>query len=187
MNEVPKVRPMSKMDIERRAESFLKQHSPRTLSHHERFDIETFTDVDLERYYGFYLYYDDNITDRVFGYTDCINKKVVISGRHSKKVELNRATIAHETGHVVMHSGQIARVFKNIPQKQQEALMYRAQDIKPFENPEWQAWWFAGAILMPRYAVRKIINNGGDTNDVANNFGVSYSFASARIDRINRL
>lgn len=67
----------------------------------------------------------------------------------------DRMTILHEIGHLFLHSGV--------------TLSYaRFENIKTYENPEWQANCFAGEFLMP---YEKIINMGVD--EIARKYKVS--------------
>ena len=58
--------------------------------------------------------------------------------------------VAHELGHCVLHSGQLVRLAQ-MPTDQQAAFHRASGRIahKAFEDTEWQANAFAGALLMP--------------------------------------
>jgi Zn-dependent peptidase ImmA (M78 family) len=56
--------------------------------------------------------------------------------------------VAHELGHCLLHTGQLMRLAQ-MPTNQQAAFHRGLTDHKPFEDTEWQANGFAGALLMP--------------------------------------
>ena len=79
-------------------------------------------------------------------------------------------TIAHEVGHVLLHSEQ------NI----QQLARTNKETIKPYENPEWQADTFAAELLMPA----SMITEDDTVFTVARRFGVSYSAARIRLNKL---
>lgn len=56
----------------------------------------------------------------------------------------DRFTIMHEIFHYLKHDSSDISLARN------------PENIKPFENPEWQADVFAGAFLMPRYLIENM-------------------------------
>ncbi len=81
--------------------------------------------------------------------------------RHNHRA---RFTLAHETGHAVMHVGTLNRVLPR-------------QAIPTFRQPEWQANRFAGALLMPR----RLVSQCGSLADISDTFGVSQQAALVRV------
>ncbi len=68
-----------------------------------------------------------------------------------------RFTTAHEVAHGILHGAYITTVLveNNSPR------LYRREDIKAYEDPEWQANVFAGAFLMPTQAVLAFVKSEG--------------------------
>lgn len=60
-------------------------------------------------------------------------------GRH-------RFTIAHEIGHFMLHNN-----INSALQRTNDS--YEKEEIKPYENPEWQADCFAAELLMPYHII----------------------------------
>lgn len=89
-----------------------------------------------------------------------------------------RATAAHELGHAVLHVPYIRR---QRSLSQVLARVTRAQ-LAPFRDPEWQAWAFAGCLLMPRASLQAM--RGSSLVDVARAHGVSTQFAAAHYARL---
>jgi Zn-dependent peptidase ImmA (M78 family) len=125
------------------------------------------------------------------GYTWYDGKKKVIeilaSARTYKRLEEGRPRagyfVAHELGHCVLHSDQLVRLAQ-MPTNQQAAFHRGRIGHKPFEDTEWQANAFAGALLMP---ARGIAGLEQDYRVVTlslmmDQFGVSRQAASYRLD-----
>lgn len=71
----------------------------------------------------------------------------------------DRFTIAHEIGHLVLHSGLSL-----------QRTAVSSGPIRPYESSEWQANAFAGELLMPLHWVRARCR---DARDLVPLFGVS--------------
>ena len=80
----------------------------------------------------------------------------------------DRFTIAHELGHYFLHARQGDRpIVAN-----RECTNKRA---------EWEANWFAAALLMPESDVKSAWNNTADVDYIASRFGVSRAAATVRL------
>jgi len=120
--------------------------------------------------------------------TDSANKQVIIQEDLANDVyseKFFRSTLAHETGHCIMHVPQLQRinrtqVFRQA--KNEDSIkLYRKDNIPLYCNPEWQAWRFAGALLMPEAPLRMMFNAGASLSEMADNFEVNISFLKARL------
>ena len=92
----------------------------------------------------------------------------------------SRFTGAHEFGHVVLHANQLTEQLREgraVPQ------LYRGE-IQSYEDPEWQANYFAGAILMPAVHMFELYAEGADEYEVADIFTVSRRSAEIRLSII---
>lgn len=95
----------------------------------------------------------------------------------------SRFTFAHEFGHILLHAELlVARAVLAIERPGALNMV----DLKPrpiFQNPEWQANQFAGALLMPFPGLRKLESIGKLTpDDLCQTFGVSRLAAEIRIE-----
>ena len=63
---------------------------------------------------------------------------------------------------------------------QQQLARTNKETIKPYENPEWQADTFAAELLMPA----SMITEDDTVFTVARRFGVSYSAARIRLNKL---
>lgn len=94
-----------------------------------------------------------------------------------------RSTVAHEVGHAILHEPEV-RTGRHLP----AALALRRAPrsrLKPYEDSEWQAHTFAGALLIPRPSLRRA--NLHDEAALALQFGVSEAFVRSHLGRIRRV
>lgn len=80
-------------------------------------------------------------------------------------------TLAHELGHLVMHSGL----------DNSSSYARNSTDHKTYEDSEWQADTFASEFLMPYTEAIKC----NDANEIYSKFGVSMSAAQIRYKKIH--
>lgn len=94
-----------------------------------------------------------------------------------------RSTLAHEIGHAVLHADEV-RKGRHRPD---EFAMRRAlrSEIRTFEDSEWQAHMFAGALLIPRPVLR--LANLTDVPALALQFEVSEAFVESHLRRVRRI
>jgi Zn-dependent peptidase ImmA (M78 family) len=91
--------------------------------------------------------------------------------------------VGHELGHSVLHTGQLVRLAM-MPHQQQQSFHRGRRDHKPFEDTEWQANAFAGALLMPARGIvalerqHRVIT----VSTLVEQFGVSREAAGYRLD-----
>lgn len=92
-----------------------------------------------------------------------------------------RATCAHELGHVVLH---IPEVRRNMAAFARQAMKKRTE-LLPFREPEWQAWTFADAFLMPVTTLCTVKHR--PVHEISDIYQVSNRFARAALKRLGRL
>ncbi len=83
----------------------------------------------------------------------------------------DRLTIAHEVGHLFMHEDDSIALCRLAPDEQ----------LKPFENPEWQADAFGGELLASSYLIK-----GMTEGEVQEKCGVSSSAAHVQLNVLRR-
>lgn len=92
-----------------------------------------------------------------------------------------RASVAHEIGHCVLHVPEIRR-------RRAQGLglprQLRSTDLETFENPEWQAWCFAGFLLAPRSMIMQIPTSLRSPGLLAEVFGCSPKLMAAHLRRV---
>jgi Zn-dependent peptidase ImmA (M78 family) len=186
LRRIVPARARSRADIEGYALNLLREHQPEVIKGDSAFEIERFFDCELERLSGVDPDYQ-NLEFGIYGYTDSESKTCVISAELAIdpwQVRFLRSTIAHETYHALVHVSEFRRkkaILTSIHGKDHSLRMYRESEVKPYMNPEWQAWRFAGAILMPEPGFKKLIAEGLSVTEISNIYEVNPSFVRNRM------
>jgi len=91
--------------------------------------------------------------------------------------------VAHELGHCLLHTEQLLRLAK-MPTAEQAAFHRLKTEHKPYQDTEWQANAFAGALLMPAIGLVTLEREHGVISAVAiaQRFGVSNEAAGYRLE-----
>lgn len=97
------------------------------------------------------------------------------------KANRARATVGHELGHGVLHVPVIRR-WRKLPTANLLLARTARANMQPWEDPEWQAWCFAGAFLVPARTLRPI--RGEDLWTLAQFYNVSPDFMRSRLKRL---
>lgn len=105
-------------------------------------------------------------------------------GAGGRRANRAKATVLHELGHAVLHVPVIRR---RRTHPNAELLLRRvpAGAIRPFRNPEWQAWTFAGVVAMPRMTLTMLDDLSPEA--VAETYQVSKDFARGHLRRLKLL
>ena len=76
------------------------------------------------------------------------------SGRRANRA---RATVAHELSHAILHVPYL-RQRKTFLAVEGDSVLHRVRrdELRPYEDPEWQAWGLAGCILAPRCTIETL-------------------------------
>jgi hypothetical protein len=148
--------PRSGAQIDEMARSIIKKFQPEALEEPMPFDIERFFECEVEKITGVRSDYR-TLPPEIHGYTDSGAMESVISSDlmdDSFQILFARSTMGHETGHCLIHVPEF-RMKKEILRSIHDGChndglrMYRETEIPVYMNPEWQAWRFSGALLMP--------------------------------------
>jgi hypothetical protein len=183
----------SKAEIEDSAISLILNFQNSAIKEPEPIDIELLYEIIIPEQYGIDTEYCDLSTlgYGILGYTNAQLRKSYIdkslSDSEDKHIRrMFRSTIAHEIKHCIKHV-QILNLFKSMCIENDYESLYRREksEIKPYEDPEWQAWYFAGALLMPSHHVYKLIRGGYSIEEMADIFDVNPSFMRSRVKRLN--
>jgi len=179
---------MSGKDIDQIALGLIRRYQPDVVKPGKAFDIHRFFDTKLEDLTQVTPIYSNELPYEIHGMTDSANKQVIIQEDLANDIfseKFFRSTLAHETGHCILHVPQLQRINRTQVFKQAKnedgIKLYRKDNIPLYRNPEWQAWRFAGALLMPEIALRMMLNAGAGLSEVADNFDVNIPFLKARL------
>src|SRR5690606_36128122 len=93
-----------------------------------------------------------------------------------------RFTLAHEVGHACLHRAQVNRMNAG----NGKVVLYRKTKMPLYVSPEWQADDFAGCLLAPGDAVRKIAEKPrfNLVHSVATKMKISVACASIRCKKV---
>jgi hypothetical protein len=190
MPNVEKVRPRSIQEIEDAATGLLRRFQPEVLRVVSGFDVETFFELHLEDDTDIEPIYT-SLDPRVDGYTDSAEKKCFIAQRladHHGRLEVERrfrSTLAHEIGHCYLHvpDAQVNRQYQQLFRDDGTYATHGCApgEIKCYEHPEWQAWRFASALLMPEITFRRAVECNWTKRQIQNAFGVNPSYLELRM------
>jgi len=178
-------KPRSKADIDKIALDIVLRYQPEVLNNGERFDIERFFEFDLYECVKVDTDYQP-LSQGIYGYTDSEELISVISVdlmENSLDEYFCRSTMAHETGHAILHVWDFRRkkaILHSIHNKDHVLRNYREEDIVLYRNPEWQAWRFAGSLLMPEQAFIEAYKEGLGERGLSKRFGVNPAFIRSR-------
>jgi hypothetical protein len=96
-----------------------------------------------------------------------------------------RATQAHEVGHCHLHVEEFRRTQATLElrhdKRHSETYLYWQEESKVYHNPEWQAWRFAGALLMPEPCVRRAVDCEWTLQTMSRAFDVNPAFVQVRL------
>lgn len=180
-------KPMSGKQIEQLAACILAKYQPESLRTGTPFDIHRFVDTKLEDLTGVTPIYSIELPPEIYGLTDSAGNRLEIQESLADdpfQEKFFRSTLAHETGHCFLHVPQLrtlkrVQIFKQ--GKEDGVQLYRKDNIPLYCNPEWQAWRFAGALLMPEGPFRSMMNAGAGIAELSNEFKVNVPFVRARM------
>jgi hypothetical protein len=190
MASVLKARPRSAEEIEKIACEVIKSFQPNALNMLTSFDVEGFFEFELIKQTGVEPDTWD-FPDGVEGCTNFAEMKCFISLKLMNYGECTvtrrrlRATQAHEIGHCFLHV-EDARRNRKFQQKfvndQQSSIkMYNPDDLKAYLNPEWQAWRFASALLMPEKCFTRAVECNWTKRRIKYVFDVNPKFIEVRL------
>lgn len=189
--QVHRVPPKSKSDLIWAAEHLLRRFQPGMLARPTPLDHRALMQ-ELEEFNIHVAPVDENRLPHAEGET-FLNKdgksiEIVLREDAYDALELGgpmanraRATLAHEIGHAVLHvpalrhfgasSGRFQRV--------------DSRKIPAYESSEWQAWMFAGALLVPPRSLATL--SSPTPSIVAKAYSISSEMAAAHLKRLHML
>jgi hypothetical protein len=185
--------PLSIAAISRLAEAVLEHVSPECLLSPRPFPVlEVFEEILQNFGIDTYPVADDELPDAeaVTNPDGQRGDRITIRIRESAFDELveggrtalrHRATLPHELGHALLHVPVIRRQLEH-PGRIHLLQRRFESEIQVFEQSEWQAWTFAGCVLMP---IRTMRNLGtASLEEIANRYEVSERMAASHIKRM---
>lgn len=179
--------PRSGAEIDHLALMVVKRFQPNILKKPSAFEVERFFECDLGEIVEIDTAYRQ-LSPGIYGYTDSETLECIVSSDLAEDLSQRyffRSTTAHEAGHTVLHVPEFRlrkELLRSIQDTNHVSLrMYRESDIPLYRNPEWQAWRFAGALLMPEPIIRVAISKGYTIKDISWIFEVNPAFVESRL------
>lgn len=99
-----------------------------------------------------------------------------------------RFTCFHEIAHAVLHPGELVRL-SSIPRRTAQAAFYRGdfEDLRPYQDVEWQANGFAAAVSMPAIGLEALARQGRlSGREVADQYSMSLEAATIRVETFQK-
>ncbi len=181
----------NKRDIDNVASVIVRIVQPRILKGKEPLDVFRLIEI-IEDDFQIDFDFTGTLPYGIDGCTSIDDNTVYINSElaewYSNARYLN-STVTHEIGHVVIHVPYLRTIQKTMTfsQRKQEAHsinLYRDIKVPLWENPEWQAWHFAGALLMPAQVVTELIDKGITLKQLADHFNVNQPFLKSRLKKL---
>lgn len=193
MPQIQKVKPRKIVDIELAAENLLHLFQPDVMERAGMFDVENFFEFELKNDTGIEPVCA-SLPKGIDGYTDSLQMKCFISktlwecGEDVVQRRRLRSTMAHEIGHCYLHvpDAQQNREMQQLFGKDGGSTfeLYNPDDLQAYEDPEWQAWRFASALLMPQDCFRRTIEHGWTVRQLRDGFDVNRAYVLKRIKEL---
>jgi len=186
--------PLSRAAIERYACALLQRYQPKVLEGREAFDVESFVEFYLEELSGIKYIIEEEMVYGALGATNPIEGILMMpeslaadestSGRRRF-----RATLGHEVGHSLLHVEAMreagAKMIFNQEDPDGVPSFYRvAPGVKPYLDPEWQAWEMCGSLLMPKSVTTEMHKDGATSREMEEHFDVNGAFVKARLGKL---
>lgn len=180
----------SRREINEFALRIITHFQPCVLRGEEAFNLDGFIEV-VEDQVTIDFDFTSDLPAGIDGCTSTIDNKILIRADlvdDPSKERYARSTIAHEIGHVVLHIPRLRELSKDVTfrqKKEEQGLnLYSRKDLKAYEDPEWQAWEFAGALLMPKPAIVTLMAEGMSPRSMATVFNVNTVFLESRMRKL---
>lgn len=153
------VAPSSKAELELLAKEILLKFDPEISAVVKPLNLKLFAEIFVEDTFGWSLDVQEKLSNNILGYCDPKSKTFVIPEETYNQLDFDgrsRFTTAHECAHVIKHGTQMVNRMVSMSESGDQLHRKSRVEIKPYIDPEWQANYLAGCLLMPRWHVLKI-------------------------------
>jgi hypothetical protein len=189
-HSVPLVTARSGKEIDEIAFKIVEAFQPGAVRTLMTFDVERYMEFELKKQTGVEPVYRP-LGGGLEGFISIEKMLCVICSKaadHGNDVIQRRrlrATQAHEVGHCHLHVKEFQRTRATLElrhdKRHAETYMYMREESKIYRNPEWQAWRFAGALLMPEPCLRRAVDCKWTLQKMSWAFDVNPSFVEVRL------
>lgn len=189
--KVTRVPPLSREAIETFSMNLLRKLQPEVFRDEIPVQIDAIYELYIPTEYKIETGYTDltHLGSEILGYTDASRRRSFVEGSlvdtdDSVLLRRGRATIGHESGHCLQHVNVLNQFQSMLADEGLKLHRAERSTLKAYEDPEWQAWEFARACLMPRILVMKYYDKGYSLHDMAEIFDVNPSFMEVRLRKL---
>lgn len=148
-------------------------------------ELQDVVDFGLERYQ---LCLEREIESPIEAYTCFSTNRIMVSLRAEANPARKRFTIAHEIGHILLHSAYMRSL---APEGQIPLFEISSSVVLQDPRLEFQANHFASVFLLPQSKIMEFYGRNGedalDANRLASHFGVSRRSAEIRLEQLRLL
>jgi len=197
MEVVPIVPPLKSTSIEHRAQKYLRLYYPECLHGKKPVPVDHFFEIVIPSLVSIETSYANleslGITNAE-GYTNATEKVSIVDQLLADDMSISgtrrfRATVGHESGHCILHVP--VQHWQASRQKIGLGLKRERSALRPFEDPEWQAWRFCHAFCMPHQAVDEAVKHYGTGRvaiaTMAEIFDMNPAFVVSRLKMLKKI
>ncbi|QQS34362.1 MAG: hypothetical protein IPM50_07300 [Acidobacteriota bacterium] len=187
---------LSRLRIEKFASTTLKDFCPEALDRLLALDIERFYETYLPKRFGISTGYQ-RLAHGIHGYTNPSRLESAVSTElieaHDRStLRFGRSTIGHEAGHCVLHAHQFKKKneienFTHDGTHAPEQRLFRRDEIKAFECPEWQAWEFCKSLFLPKQVIEAEVERGATVRSISEIVNLNPAFVEVRLRNLRLL
>lgn len=189
-HSVPEVTARKGVEIDEIAFALVEAFQPNAVKMLTKFEVEQFFEFELKKQTGVKPMYRP-LGEGLEGFLNVEAMECVICasaaeyGENGVKRRKFRATQAHEIGHCHLHVQELRRTRAVMElrhdRRHADLGLHKQEEMKVFRNPEWQAWRFAGALLMPGICVHRAVDCGWTLQTMSRAFDVNPAFVEVRL------
>lgn len=189
---VMKANPISWKKIAGITEKLLKDFCPEALKTLIPLDVERMFEIYIPKRFQIETAYE-NLSSGIHGYTDPNKLRSVVSTKildsdDISTIRFARSTIGHEIAHCVLHAHQFKRKNSELKffhdENHSKLRLFRQEDIKPYENPEKQAWEFCKCLFLPEHLCYEAVEEGMQIWDIAERVNLNPAFIEVRLKKL---
>lgn len=189
--DVPVVPALSKKKIEDRVAGIVREQYPDAWKGLEPIPVDDLYEFVAPSMLGISVDYRDlsSMGLKVEGWTNSDQKVSYVDSAIAQNFSVAgrryyRSTVGHELGHCFLHMHlgrwRASRQFLGLSLHRDRRL------LKPYEDPEWQAWHFCKELCAPQHLVQRLAakyhkNTATMMDAMIETFDMSYSFIESRL------
>jgi hypothetical protein len=184
---------MSRAKIERLAQKVLTDFCRPATQNLIALDVENLFEQYLPKRFRIETGYE-KMSPNIHGYTQPSKLRSFVSvdlvqATDRATARFARSTIGHESGHAILHAHQFK--FKRCEatflhdKEHANDKLFRQEELKPYENPEWQAWEFCKSLLLPERLARQAVDDGLSAQEIAEIIDVNTKFVEVRLANLH--